>query len=268
MDEQSGSAAAGTPEREGNPGAEEQESTPPLPPPRRRHRVLETIGVIAIVLVGLGVVGAIIGPGDDVIFREDFDSDEVGFSTDSDRFVDLSVVDGEYQVTIKDGSVPQLVRHVFDHTHDGLSLEATIVHPAEAGEDTFASVGCWAGDSAYQLMMAPDGDVGLLETVSESTGERLALTELTPSAAARPAGQPNRLRIDCVGGGKDATVVSGYVNGEAMLSVAIPEGYDSFNAVGFFLTAADGARFTIDDVMASEERPEPGMSPAPPRDDR
>lgn len=267
MDEHSGSAAAGTPEREGNLGAEEEESTP-QPAPRRRHRVLEAIGVITIVLVGLAVVGAIIEPEGGVLFREDFDSDEVGFSTDSDRFVDLSVVDDAYQVTIKDGSVPQLVRHVFDHTHDGLSLEATIVHPAEAGEDTFASVGCWAGDSAYHLMIPPDGDVGLLETVSESTGERLALTELTPADAARPAGQPNRLRIDCVGGGKDATVVSGYVNGEAVLSVAIPVGYDSFNAIGFFLTAVNGARFTIDDVMASAERPEPGMSPAPPRDDR
>ncbi|MBA3738184.1 MAG: hypothetical protein H0W97_06420 [Actinobacteria bacterium] len=264
MDEHPGHDADVTSAREGDLGP----PNPPPPPPKRRRRMLETIGVIAIVLVGLGIVGAIIGPENGVIFREDFESDEVVFSTDSDRFVDLSVVDGAYQVTIKDGSIPQLVRYVFDNTHDGVSFQATIVHPAEADEDTFASVGCWASDSAYQLVMAPDGDVGLLETVSERTGERLALTELIPSSAARQTGQPNRLRIDCVSEGKDDTVVSGYVNGEAVLSVAIPGGYDSFNAVGFFLTATDGARFTIDDVMTSAGRPEPGMSPVPPREDR
>jgi hypothetical protein len=265
MDDHLASGATMTPEGDQKPGPTDSE---PNSRGKRRHRVLEAVGAITLVLVAIGFIGAIAEQGDGEIFSESFDSDEVGFSTDSDRFVDLSVVDDAYQVTIKDGSIPQVARYVFEHTYDGLSFEATIVHQVGAGGVVFASVGCWAGESAYQLLMAPNGDVGLLETVRENTGERRELTELIPVDAARPAGQPNRLEIDCVGGGKDETIVSGYVNGEPVLSVAIPDGYDSFNAVGFFMVAERGGRFTIDDVTASSGQPQPAMSPAPPREDR
>jgi hypothetical protein len=235
----------------------------------KKHRLRWWLGPTALALVVLGAIDAL-APGqddlpDDVLFTEDFEGESIRFPTDNDRFVDMRVVEGAYRVEITDGTNPQLVRHVFSHTYDSLSFRATIVRPADADGEVFASVGCWASDSAYLLVMGSDGDVGLVETVSEQTGERRPLTDLTPSDATHPAGEPDRLRIDCVGGGQDPTVVSGYVNGEPVLSVEIADGYDSFSAVGFFMVSANGGTFTIDDATATSERPEPGMSPVPPR---
>ena len=47
-------------------------------------------------------------------------------------------------------------------------------------------------------------------------------------------------------------------------SVEIEDGYDSFDAIGFFVAAStDGATFTADDVLVTAARPEPGSSPIP-----
>jgi hypothetical protein len=80
-----------------------------------------------------------------------------------------------------------------------------------------------------------------------------------------PAGEPNRLRIDCVGGRDGgSTVVSAYVNGTPVVSVEIDDGYDSFSAIGFFMAAhEDGATFSADDVIVTATRHAPGMSPVP-----
>jgi hypothetical protein len=242
------------------------------PPPRRRTHTLRTVILTVVgVLTALTVIGVLAETGrhspGDTLFTEDFQSGETGFSTDSDRFVDLDVVNGRYEVTIKDATNPQIMRHVFDHTYDGLSFEATVVQPADVGNEVWASVGCWTGESSYVFVTTPDGYAGLLETISESRGERVELTEqMIRVEAARPAGEPNRLRIDCVGG-KDggATIVSGYVNGQAVVSVSIPDGYDSFDAIGFFVAATqDGATISIDDVRVTAGRPQPGMSPIAP----
>jgi hypothetical protein len=238
----------------------------PAPPPKRRSW-LKVIGIVALVITGLAVVGLLIGPEvapNGPLFEEDFAQAPYSLSTDSDRFVELTVVDQRYRATIKDGSPPQLVRHVFTHSHGSLSFEASVTYPADTGA-AFASVGCWGGESAYVLLMTSESEVGLLETIRESTGERQPLTDLIAQEAARP-GRPNRLRIECVGGGTGPTVVSGYLNGEPVLSVAVPDGYDSFDAVGFFLAAEQGGSFWIDDLIARDERPRPAMSPVPPID--
>jgi hypothetical protein len=127
------------------------------------------------------------------------------------------------------------------------------------------SVGCWSGDSAYLFVLLGDGTVGLLETVSESTGDRRPLTDAIATDSIRPPGEPNRLRIDCVGGGVEPTIVSGWVNGQPVASVAVPDGYDSFVAVGFFMgSETSGTEFVVDDVIAAAERPSPATSPVPP----
>jgi hypothetical protein len=242
--------------------------TPPPPAPKRR-RWLEVVGAIAIALVALAGLGYLVEPDagtDGVVFEEDFAQEPYGLSTDSDRFVELAVVDERYRVTIHDGTGPQLARHVFSHTYDAVSLEASVTHPTDMGDSAFAAVGCWAGDSSYLLLLSSGGEAGLLETISESTGERRPLTELEAQDAARPAGEPNRLRIECVGGGTRPTLVSGYLNGEPIFSVAVPDGYDSFNAVGFLLVAEDSGRFWIDDVVARNERRSPSLSPVAPVD--
>ena len=245
------------------PGAD----LPPAPEPKG-HRLRWWVGLTALSLMGLALIGALVQPEDHVtdgvLFIEDFEGESIRFPTDNDRFVDMRVVEGAYQVEITDGTNPQLVRHVFPHTYDSLSFRAAILRPADADGEVYAGVGCWASDSAYLLLVGPDGDVGLMETISEQRGERRPLTDLTPSDATHPAGEPDRLRIDCVGGGQGPTVVSGYVNGEPVLSVEIAGGYDSFSAVGFFMVAENGGRFTFDDATATSGRPEPGMSPVPP----
>jgi len=241
---------------------------PPPPSARGRRRVLLALAITAAVVAAMIPIGLVVRDdirNEDVLLSEDFESGEPEFSTDSDRLVDLSVVDGVYRVTFRDARSPQLVRHIFTRSHDGLSLRATVVHPADATDDVLSAAGCWAGDSGYLFALSSDGEAGIIEVVSESTGERVDLAGPIAADAARPPGEPNRLRIDCVGGGKDPTVISGYVNGDPIVSVAVPVGYDSFNAVGFFLVSAkDGSVITIDDVIASAERPAPGMSPIPP----
>lgn len=251
------------------------EAAPPLPepPPSRdlsnRRRAIAigiTVGVIATLAIP-GTIGYFLAPAEPEVpfelpFEEDFVSDSPRFTTDSDPFADFSVVDGTYHILIKDSSAPQTARHIFLHTYDGLRFAATVTLP---GSSALLSVGCWASNHAYLFVLLNDGEVGLVEIVNESTGERRVLSDLLTTDALRPADEPNRIRIDCVGGGHDPTIVSGWINGQPVVSVAVPDGYDSFNAVGFLFGAeSDGAEFVVDDVSAAAERPAPAMSPVPP----
>jgi hypothetical protein len=226
--------------------------------PPRGHTLRTVVITVVAVLAGLTVIGALaetqrpkpsedetVGP----ILVEDFESDELAFTTDTDRFVDQSVVNGRYRIEIKDASNPQVARHVFTHSYPGFSFEATVVHP-DVGDRALAALGCWTGDSAYLFVMLPNGDVGLLETISEARGQREEISDLMHPEDVRPPGEPNRMRIDCIGDGEGgATVVTGYVNGTPVVSESIPLGYDSFETVGFFLSSSQhGVTFTIDDV--------------------
>ena len=238
---------------------------PPPPPPRRGRRVWLVLTIVASVIVGLTVIGAISDAGSPEggeIFAEDFESDRIGFSTDSDRTIDLSVEDGVYRIEVKETEAPSLMRHVFAHTYDGVSIEATIVHPQGVEQPAIAAIGCWAGLSAYMFGTSPTGDAYLIETISEATGERRDLLEPLVVEHARPAGQPNRLRLDCVGGGREPTIVSAYVNDEPIASVSVVEGLDSFNAAGFFVASRrGGVVFRADDFTVAAARPGPGTSP-------
>jgi hypothetical protein len=222
--------------------------------------VLGGVSLLGFIVVAVAIEDDL----DDALLDEDFSSESPRFSTDSDPDVDLSVVDGTYRVRIKESSSPQLIRTFFGRTEGAVRFEATVTQLAGPGEEALSSVGCWNGDSAYLLAVTATGEAGILETVSERTGERRPLSDLVPDAA-RPRGEPNRLRIDCVGGGRGATVVSGWVNGEPVASVAVADGYDSFSAVGFWvLSTADGTEFSMDDAVAVAERSEPPLPPVPP----
>jgi RTX calcium-binding nonapeptide repeat (4 copies) len=242
------------------------EPPPSVPEPPKRHR-----GLVMGLLVGAGttfialsVIGILVSRSESELpFEEHFSSNEPKFTTDSDPMVDFSVADGAYHILIKDASAPQVARHIFAHTYDGIRFEAAVALPGSPS--VLLAVGCWSGDHAYLFALLGDGEVGLIETVSEFTGEWRALTEGLTSDAVGPVSEPNRLRIDCVGGGTEPTVVSGWINGEPILSVAIRDGYDSFDAVGLFVGALnDGAEFVVDNVAAAAERPNPARSPVPP----
>jgi hypothetical protein len=255
-------------------GSSVPEAPPPAPPEPRKKRgrpLLTGIAVGAVVTFAvLAVVGYLTSSteSDDQLLVEDFSSDEPEFTTDSDPFVDFSVENDAYHILIKDASVDQFARHIFDISHDGLKFEATVRMPRV--RNSFFSVGCWSGEHAYVLMLFGSGNAWVVETARGSTGriEPYPLTDGVRTDTVDQAGEPIRLRIDCVGGGSEPTVVSGWINGEPIASVAVPEGFDSFDAVGFYLsTDTDGAEFVVDDVIASAERPEPAKSPVPPSGD-
>ena len=62
----------------------------------------------------------------DVLFEETFDTGSEHFVTESDRFVDLFVEDGEYRIHLKEESTPQVVRSFADFAIDGFRFEATM----------------------------------------------------------------------------------------------------------------------------------------------
>ena len=220
-------------------------------------------GVSLLAFIALAV--AVYNQADENLVDEDFSTARPRFSTDSDPLVDLSVVDGTSRIRIMDASSPQTIRSFFDRSRGGVRFEATLNQLVGPEQEAVSSVGCWNGDTAYLLVITPTGEAGLVETVSDRRGERRPLTDLLPVDSARPPGEPNRLRIDCVGGGRQATVVSGWVNGEPVASVAVADGYDSFSAVGFWVaTNAPGTEFSVDDVLAVADRPDPPMPPVPP----
>jgi len=256
-------------------GVEEVPARPEIPamppaaggPPKRRL-LITIMAIVAATLVGVLVLGIVVAPRtrvrSDVILDEHFEpGDTPEFTLDSDPLVDQRLVGGAYQVTIKDADVPQIVRHIFLHTRDGISFEATIATRTQG--EALASVGCWTGESAYLFALESGGEAYVVETIRESTAERRVVAGPLDVDAAHPGDEPNQLRIDCVGGGTGPTVISGYVNDVPVVSVSFASGYDSFQAVGFFVgTDTGGTTFTIDDVIAREARPAPGMSPVTP----
>ena len=233
---------------------------------RRKARIGKVLGAIGTVVWGLIVAFIVVGAlTTDELLNEDFNSDSIAFSTDSDRFVDLSVEDGMYRILIKDPQVPQIVRSVFPFSKGALRIDTTATHSTDGEGLSLFGVGCWNGDSAYLLVVIDDTGLSLLETVSESTGDRRPLTDPISTTALRPVGQPNDLRLDCVGGGREPTGITGWVNGEAAVSVAIPEGLDSFNAVGFWVASTlSGDVFNIDEIRAVTDSPAPPIDPVPP----
>jgi hypothetical protein len=199
-----------------------------------------------------------------VILDEDFASGSPGFSTESDQFVDLTIVDDAYRVELKDVSAPQLMRHIFDDRYDGLRFESTVTQVAGSG-DSFFSLGCWDGANGYTMGITPNGLVALVEISEATEGKIRDLTRLIRVEALDPPGHSVRLRIDCLGGGDQPSVISGYVDGQPVVSVAVTEGFDSFDAVGFWVLALQpGTAFAIDDAKAWADRPGPGMSPVAP----
>ena len=169
-------------------------------------------------------------------------------------------------VRIDDPQSPHLIRHLFNQSHEALTFEATIAVNADPDGVTLLSIGCWNADSGYLVVFLSDGQTGevlLMEVISEKAGERAPLIQ-PQSTDLMATADSNRLRIDCVGGGSESTVVSAWINEAPLFSVAIDEelGMDSFTGLGFWL-GGDGVEYRIDDVAAVAERSDPPFEPVP-----
>jgi hypothetical protein len=215
-------------------------------------------------LFGLGLLSGQMGLSGRVLIEEDFENDiGVPFAQESDRFIQMEVVDGEYRVDIDDPYSPHLIRSFFDTTAGSVAFEATLQTSFEPEDRLLTSIGCFNSDAGYLMVLVTSGDAILLETVSENTGQRQPLSEPV-AVEGFTSGTPVKLEIDCVGGGTDPTIVSGWVNETPVLSVAVENGMDSFNAVAFWLGTeeADGAEFRIDNVLVTEGPTDVPMQPS------
>ena len=214
------------------------------------RRVL-LIGPLATGLLILSIVTGCGGLPDGVLIDEDFsDADDLPFLLENDRFIDMAVDGGEYLVTINDPNAPHVIRNIFDRSSGSLAFETTLETTFDPDDRLLTSIGCWNADAGYVFVVLPSGEAGLLEVVSEKTGERIPLSELV-SVEGFESGEPTRLELDCVGGGTEPTTISAWINDTPILSVSVNDGMDSFNAIGFWL-GAEGTTFHIDHVLVKE----------------
>src|SRR5687768_15764488 len=86
------------------------QSGAPQTPKRTSRGFIRVLAAVAAVTVALAVVGAVARvpeEGRTELLRKDFGpGEQPSFSTDTDRMVDLAVVDGAYRISIKDPSAP------------------------------------------------------------------------------------------------------------------------------------------------------------------
>lgn len=246
---------------------------PPFPGPGRR-RAWWTVAVIAAVIAVLGVVAALLGDAPDtetvrqvgassspqLLFEEDFsDPSDQSFSLDVDQQISLSYTDGYYRMLIKQPS-SHSARHIFEQPVGSLRFEATVTGMSGADSNSLIGVGCWSGNHSYVFAVSPAGRSFLIEpkTQEEPEGTAFAMTEIEPWQLQAD----NRLRIDCEGGGSRPTIVTGWANGEPVLSISVPDGLDSFEAGGFSMgTYEADTEYRADDVVAYAERPTPPIPP-------
>lgn len=202
-----------------------------------------------------------------VLLDSDFgEGNDVPFALDRDRFLETEVENGEMVVRINDPQSPHLIRHLFNRSYEAVAFEASIGVDASQDGFTLLSIGCWNADAGYLVVFLSDGRSGevlLMEVISEKTGERIPLVE-PESTDLMDTADLNRLRIDCVGGGSESTVVSAWVNDVPLFAVMVDGdlGLDAFSGVGFWL-GGDGVEYRIDDVKAVAERRDPPFEPAP-----
>ncbi len=222
------------------------------PEPSHRSRTGWIIGgavagglvlVALVALAGWFVLRATTGP----IIDEDFESGAGSFSTDSDRLVDLSAVDGAYQVTIRDSSAPQEARSFFDPARQGISVSTTARFVDVPGLAA-AGVSCYGSAySGYLFIVATDGTwVFVTKASADDPG-----TILDQGSFDLPPGSVD-LTLECRGGNGGATTLVGRVGGDGgqVFSTRDQDGYDQFRAAGFFVGAdTDGTVVAFDDIV-------------------
>jgi hypothetical protein len=210
--------------------------------------------IVALVVGGIMVfagIGAVLlfvvsgstGP----IINENFAHGAGKFSTDTDNLVDLQVVDGAYQVTIKETSSPQEMRSFFEPARSAITVAATVA-VADAPAAVAAGLSCYSNsDTGYLFLVTTDGQWAVVKTTSFTSGTQKVLDEGTGETPLST--EPIALHLGCKGGGTEPTVITVQVNGGNTHIVTDGEGYDQFRAAGFFAAAEDAPSILLFDDM-------------------
>lgn len=205
---------------------------PPPPPPARfgRRRVLLVLGIAVAIVLGVGTFAVVT----DVVFTNDLLDAE--FRDGSDPFVTgenddyvIDLVDGTYRIRSRTGSEsPARSFARFPRRAYLVDMSADVV--SVSGESQFG-IGCWHStrNDGYVLIARSGGGVSISrtdETESGWEGRRLATNEdvVVPT-------QNVSLMLSCRTAlvGSSVTVI-GFVDGQEVISVTDPDGYDGFEA--------------------------------------
>lgn len=120
------------------------------------------------------------------------------------------------------------------------------------------------GECRLPVPHVPDGSAAVVVGTLGETGELGDLTEMIPIENARPAGEPNELRLECVGGeGREPTLVSGYVNGDRSSASRSRTATTRSTRSGSGWLPGSPTTFTFDDVLVTAEGAVPGAQPDP-----
>ena len=227
----------------------------PAPAPRGSRRgwligglVAGGVVLLALIAVAVFVVGrASTGP----VIDEDFSSGPGPFSTDSDNFVDLTVVDDAYQVTLKDVDSPQEARSFFDPARSAITVTAK-VSETEAPAASAAGISCYSNtETGYLLVVSSDGEWAIVKVIDLNEGTTDVLAEGTSETGL--SSQAITLHLSCTGGGTDPTVITGQVDDGPVHTADDDEGYDQFRAAGFFAAAEEAPSILVFDDMVVED---------------
>jgi len=161
------------------------------------------------------------------------------------------VVDGAYQVTIKDTSSPQEMRSFFEPARTAITVTATVA-VADAPAAVAAGISCYSSsDTGYLFLVTTDGKWAVVKTTNFTSGTQKVLDE--GQGETPLSNEPITLHLGCKGGATEPTVITVQVNGGDAHTVTDGEGYDEFRAAGFFAAAEDAPSVLLFDDMVVEK---------------
>jgi hypothetical protein len=229
---------------------------PPAPPPQDRSGhgwligglVAGAVVLLALIAVAVIVVGrATTGP----VIDEDFSSGPGPFSTDSDNLVDLRVVDGAYQVTLKDADAPQEARSFFDPARSAITVSATAAE-ADAPASSAGGISCYSNaGTGYVFLVASDGKWAVVKIIDATEGTTDILAD--GSGDTGISAEAVTLHLSCTGGGTDPTVITAQVDDGPVHTATDDDGYDQFRAAGFFAAAEEAPTVLVFDDMVVKD---------------
>lgn len=171
--------------------------------------------------------------------KDGFSNCSKGWSTDSDRYVSLGCTGGTYRVLIKNPQRPQSSRVLFKKGVKALNVEADALYKAGTKNAAYG-VSCWGSPEGggYLFLVSPAAAWVILKWTNTAAPTDLAGSPKEHAIAG--FSRVNRIRGECIGGGKKPTVLALYVNGKKIAAAEDRRGLKSFSGVGLTVLASRG----------------------------